>query len=109
MSNPLDNFRNAPLHFRAENNHPLQNNSDRYQSFENLSSYFANEQNYSMHWLFMTHKNSAVFSKVLLDMPMDLITRTMYKLAAPVYCDFTETNKNEDFLEICGDFYRELF
>lgn len=107
----LSNFQNKSLYWRTVNAHPYQSESglSPNYNFANLAAFFKEESNYSFQWLFLNNANSDAFDTVLKSMPIGLIMRHMINLARPVYTDFTETNKDKDFLKVSADFYRELF
>lgn len=114
-NNPIDNFKQGALYYRAVNNNPYQNGhfgqigGEPVQSAAQLSSYFKEQKSYSFQWLFLHSANSDVFDNILQSMPVDLIMRNMINLARPVYTDFTEVTGNYEFLRVSADFYRELF
>lgn len=107
----IEDFNPGALYYRAVNNHPLQTNelNGGMYNVQNFSDFFRNEKNYSFYWLFVNNANSDAFDTVLKDMPLGLIKRTMINLARPIYTDFTEINKEEEFSRVSADFYRELF
>lgn len=115
MSNPIDNFRQGALYYRAVNNHPFQNNAINnangvpLHNTATLTDYFKDQRSYSFQWLFLQHANSDVFDTIVKTLPISLIIRNMINLARPVYTDFIETTENPDFLRVGADFYRELF
>lgn len=74
-----------------------------------LSDFFSQRANISFKWLFFSNSTSEVFNTIVRTLPLSLILRNMENLAQPVYCEFIETNRDPEFMEIGETFYKELF
>lgn len=74
-----------------------------------LSEYLDNPRFRGLKYRYFNTPGNAEYQKMYRDVPLRNIMDYANTLMRPVFTDFTEVNENEEFMEISGRFFYELF